>query len=222
MMMHHILLFELFDSPDKDILKNVCCSISNMTTLITEDQIQVMIGAGIFPKLFQQLNVEQHKIQKEAACIVYNAIQYGNLNQVRYLINEGVLLRLCNLLQAIDLEVVIFALGGLEKILQLDSKDYDLLVTFVNVLCDESNGMEAIERLQRHHDQRISESVKTILDLTFGKHLISEDPSNQLASMQYYRKILSSGKFLPLYLLSPISQLNLNLNSEEYSNPADH
>lgn len=191
----YFTLFEVFDSPDKDVLKDVCWSISNLTTPITGDQIQAVLDAGIVPKLFQLLKVEQPNLQKEAACIVYNAIKYGNPNQVRYLIGEGVILLLSNLLPVSDLEVVTFALGGLETILQLDSKDYNLLETVVEVLCDD--GMEAIERLQRHYlDQRISDSVKNILHLTFGKHLISEDPCNQLKSIQYYRKLLSTGKYL--------------------------
>lgn len=154
----YFTLFEVFDSPDKDVLKDVCWSISNLTTPITGDQIQAVLDAGIVPKLFQLLKVEQPNLQKEAACIVYNAIKYGNPNQVRYLIGEGVILLLSNLLPVSDLEVVTFALGGLETILQLDSKDYNLLETVVEVLCDD--GMEAIERLQRHYlDQRISDSV---------------------------------------------------------------
>lgn len=78
--------------------------------------------------------------------------------------------------------------------MQLDRYDYNLLENVVKALCNENEGMEAIERWKGHPNTKISDLANSILDLTFGKHLISEDPSNQLSFIQYYRKVLTIGK----------------------------
>lgn len=189
-----LTLTKLFDHPTQALFNAYCWTIPEMTIPIPEDKIQAIIDAGIFPKLFELLKVEQANIQKEAAWMVYKTIQYGTPKQVRYLIDEGVIMPLCNISQGEDLEVIALALGGLEKLLQLDRYDYNLLENFVKALCHENGGMEAIERWKGHPNTNISEIAKSILDLTFGKHLNFEDPSHQLSFMQYYRKVLTIGK----------------------------
>ncbi len=190
-------LLELLDNENQDIVKDVCGLIISDITHYTTAITQALIEIGFFRKLFKVLKVAQANFPKEAACIVYNTVQYGKAEQVRYLIDEGVILLFCNLLQVnYDLEVVTLAIGGLEKLLHLNNNDDNVFITVVKVLCEKSNGMKAIERLQRHNDYMISNGAKNIIDLVFGKHVIfDESRSNQLSSLQYYRKILSIGKY---------------------------
>ncbi len=185
----------VLDHPDKDI------------TIIAGDQIQAMIDGGIFPKLFEVLKEEQCTTNKDGACIVYNSILYGNSQQVMYLMDEGVIRVLSSLLQVKDLEVVRVAVGGLETILQRNKYDYDILEGVVKVLCEdnnnsdksnERNGMTALKGLQIHNDKRYSDGAKSLIELIFGKYLISENPSNQLRSLQYYHNILTLGKYSSL------------------------
>ncbi len=189
-------VLELLDHENRDIVRDMCGLISDIThyTIVT---IQALIEIGFFRKLFKVLKVAQADTHKEAACIVYNTIQYGKAEQVRYLIDEGVILPLCNLLHVnYDLEVVTLAIRGLEKLLHLNNDDYNVLLAVVKALCEENNGMKAIKRLQRHNDNLISNAAKNIIDLVCGKHVIfDESHSNQLTSLQYYRKILSIGKY---------------------------
>ena len=86
------------------------------------------------------------------------------------------------------------AVGGLETILQLNMYDYVLLETVVRNLCDETDGINALDRFHLHNDKTISEGTKNIIQLMFGKHLISKDASNQLRSMEYFANILGSSK----------------------------
>ncbi len=172
-----ILNDKVLDHPDKDIM------------IIAGDQIQAMIDGGIFPKLFEVLKEEQDTTNKDGACIVYNSILYGNPEQVRYLMDEGVIAVLSTLLQVNDLEVVRIAVGGFEKILQRNKYDYDFLEGVVKILCEDNNnsdrpnerdGMTALKDLQIHNGKRYSDGAKSLIELMFGKYLISENPSNQL------------------------------------------
>lgn len=108
-----LTLTELFDQPT---LKDECWTFSEMTIPIPEYKIQAVIDAGVFPKLLELLKIEQGNIRKKAACIVYKTIQYGTPKQIRYLIDEGVIVLLCTISQGEDLEVITPALGGLEII----------------------------------------------------------------------------------------------------------
>ncbi|RYG63308.1 hypothetical protein EON64_16185 [archaeon] len=108
-MMHvHMYMCRLLDSVKKNIRKESCWTISNITAG-TAEQIQAVIGtyrrivsfieqsnnsssssslsgSGIFPRLVDLLSNGEFDIQKEAAWAVSNATSGGTTEQIMYLI----------------------------------------------------------------------------------------------------------------------------------------
>lgn len=187
-------LLTLLNHQDKNIRMDLCQVISN---IIANDQIQAVIDAGIFPKLFELLKAPNVDIQEEAAYTICDTILHGNPSQVWYLIDEGVIPPLCNLLLPVNnIDLVEIVLEGLEKML---NKDYnvDQLEIIVKEICNHCNGMKKLQKFlqEPQNNSNISNSVKNIIELAFGTHLISGDSiENPLASIRYYRNILSIGK----------------------------
>ncbi len=158
-------LLWLLDYPDKGIRTDVCWALSNMTAG-TKNQLQAVIDAAIFPKLFELIRSSDLEVQVEAGHAVANATR-GNENQVWYLIHEGVIPVFCSLLQEEYLDSVgIEILFGLSKVLHAGKKRGRLEDVIRMVLdCD---GIERIKKLQNHENNGISTRSKKIVDTFFG------------------------------------------------------
>ncbi len=200
-------LLELLDHGDGDIRKNVCHVISNIAS--AGDQIQAVIDAKIFPKLIELIAVSEGDIGKEEAlCAVYNTIVYGNLSQVWYLIDVGIIPALFSVcvipaffrLLEIDIrDTAVVALEGLEKILRLNQSTLDKLQVIITRICD-CGGIDALERV-RFCSCKLTNCASRIMDLIFDTHLLSlNDPKRAFAVVQYYRKMLGIGKYFFLFI----------------------
>lgn len=84
---------------------------------------QAVIDAGIFPILIEILAKAEFKIRKEAAWAITNATSGGAPEQIRYIVVEGCIPPLCNLLTVMDPKIVQVALSGLENILRVGEQD---------------------------------------------------------------------------------------------------
>ncbi|XP_074349142.1 importin subunit alpha-1a-like [Apium graveolens] len=163
------LLNLLTNNHKKSIKKEACRTVSNITAANNE-QIQAVIEAGIIAPLVQLLGNAGFEIKKEAAWAVSNAIFGGN-EQIKFLVSQGCIKPLCDLLNCPDPRIVTVALEGLEKILKVGEAEKNLGHTGdVNVyaqLIDEAEGLEKIENLQSHENNKIHEKavklVETIL-----------------------------------------------------------
>ena len=91
-------LLWLLDSPKKNIRKEACWTISNVTAG-TAEQIQAVMHAGIFAKLIELLHQSEFDIQKEAAWAVSNATSGGTPEQIQFIVSQGAIPPLCNLLK---------------------------------------------------------------------------------------------------------------------------
>lgn len=119
----------------KGIRKEACWTISNITAgnrcvgnileivrtrcvLLTlfRAQIQAVIDANIIPQLVQLLSTSEFDIKKEAAWAISNATSGGSPEQIRYLVEQGCIKPLCDLLTASDARIVTVALEGLENV----------------------------------------------------------------------------------------------------------
>lgn len=160
-------LLWLLDHPKKNIRKEACWTISNITAG-TADQIQAIVSTGVFPKLIELLRSSEFDIQKEAAWAVSNATSGGSPEQIMYLVEQGALPPLCDLLQVADSKVVTVALEGLENILKLgQSMGEAYLQHLVNIIQD-CNGLTLIEELQNHENQAIYQRAVKVLEVYFG------------------------------------------------------
>lgn len=65
----------------------------------------------------------EFKTRKEAAWAITNATSGGTPDQIRYLVSQGCISPLCDLLTVMDIKIVQVALNGLENILRLGNQD---------------------------------------------------------------------------------------------------
>jgi importin subunit alpha-1 len=98
-------LLALLANPKKGIRKEACWTISNITAG-NPDQIAAVIDANIIPPLVEILRREEFDIQKEAAWGISNATSGGRDDQIRHLVNQGVIKPLCDLFICQDAKIV--------------------------------------------------------------------------------------------------------------------
>lgn len=118
-------LLHLLGSSRETIRKEACWTVSNITAG-NPDQIQTVIDANIFPVLIDILGKAEFKTRKEAAWAITNATSGGKPEQIRYLVNQGCVQPLCDLLTVMDIKIIQVALNGLENILRLGEQDASL------------------------------------------------------------------------------------------------
>lgn len=115
------LLALLTNNHKKSIKKEACWTISNITAG-NKDQIQAVIDANIIPPLVSLLATAEFDIKKEAAWAISNATSGGTHDQIKYLVNQGCIKPLCDLLTCPDARIVTVSLEGLENILRSENK----------------------------------------------------------------------------------------------------
>ena len=103
--------------------KEACWTISNITAG-NKDQIQSVIDNNIIPPLIQLLDQAEFDIRKEAAWAISNATSGGTQYQIKFLVSQGCIPPLCDLLGVADHKIVTIALEGLENILKVGLSVY--------------------------------------------------------------------------------------------------
>ncbi|MCL7032622.1 hypothetical protein MKW94_017421 [Papaver nudicaule] len=157
----------LTNNHKKSIKKEACWTISNITAG-NKDQIQAVISAEIIGPLIHLLQTAEFDIKKEAAWAISNATSGGTHEQIKFLVGQGCIRPLCDLLVCPDPRIVTVCLEGLENILKVGEAEKNIGSTDgVNVyaqLIDEAEGLEKIENLQSHDNTEIYEKAVKILE----------------------------------------------------------
>jgi HEAT repeat protein len=161
-------LLALLSNPKKGIRKEACWTISNITAG-NKDQIQAVIENNIIPPLIQLLTNAEFDSRKEAAWAISNATSGGNPAQIKFLVQQGCIRPLCDLLSVNDSKIVTIALEGLENILKVGEEEakttgHNQMATYVS----EAEGLTKIEELQQHSNNDIYEKCIKILETYFG------------------------------------------------------
>ncbi|PHT40693.1 Importin subunit alpha-2 [Capsicum baccatum] len=151
----------------KSIKKEACWTISNITAG-NRDQIQSVVEADIIGPLVNLLQNAEFEIKKEAAWAISNATSGGSHEQIKYLVSQGCIKPLCDLLICPDPRIVTVCLEGLENILKVGEAEKNLGhtadVNHYAQLIDDAEGLEKIENLQSHDNQEIYEKAVKILE----------------------------------------------------------
>ncbi|DBA04152.1 TPA: hypothetical protein N0F65_004260 [Lagenidium giganteum] len=111
-------LRRLIAHSNREIQKEACWTLSNIAAG-TVDQIQCVLDSGCIPSLMGLASSEttDAEVKSEACWVVLNATSCGSDSQIEYLVNEGCIQVLGNLLE--ETSMVMMALEGLERILQV-------------------------------------------------------------------------------------------------------
>ncbi|CCE63719.1 hypothetical protein TPHA_0F02380 [Tetrapisispora phaffii CBS 4417] len=168
-----VALRHLLSSPKESIRKEACWTISNITAGNT-DQIQSVIDADILPSLIRLLETADYKTKKEACWAISNASS-GGLHRpeiIRYLVAQGCIKPLCDLLEIADNKIVEVTLDALENILKMGEADKEARGLTINENADyieKAGGMEKIFNCQQNENDKIYEKAYTIIETYFGE-----------------------------------------------------
>ncbi|KAG4990452.1 hypothetical protein JHK87_023909 [Glycine soja] len=161
------LLSLLTHNHKKSIKKEACWTISNITAG-NRDQIQAVVEAGLIAPLVNLLQNAEFDIKKEAAWAISNATSGGTHEQIKYLVSQGCIKPLCDLLVCPDPRIVTVCLEGLENILKVGEAEKSMGnsgdVNLYAQMIDEAEGLEKIENLQSHDNNEIYEKAVKILE----------------------------------------------------------
>ncbi|KAI8846665.1 armadillo-type protein [Chytridium lagenaria] len=149
-------LNSLLTSPKEAIRKEACWTISNITAGNTT-QIDSIIHANLIPPLINILAHGDFKTKKEACWAISNATSGGihKPDQIRYLVTQGCIKPLCDILVLNDPKIIQVALDGLENI-------------FKDCFIEEANGIDKIYNLQSHENAEIYKKSYNIISTYFG------------------------------------------------------
>ena len=161
----------LLGSSKDGIRKEACWTISNITAG-NSTQIQAVIDASLIPPLINLLSNGDFKTRKEACWAISNATSGGlqKPEQIRYLVQQGCIKPLCELLQCPDNKIVQVALDGLENILkvgEMDKESSDSAAERVNrhaLFIEEAGGMEKIHECQNNVNEEIYMKAYNVIE----------------------------------------------------------
>jgi len=120
--------------------------------------------------LIQLLDQAEFDIRKEAAWAISNATSGGSPEQICFLVHQGCIPPLCDLLGVADPKIVTIALEGLENILKVGLVQCTANGTNNDMArhIAEADGLTKIEDLQQHSNNDIYEKCIRILETYFG------------------------------------------------------
>ena len=102
-------LLALLRSPKKGIRKEACWTISNITAGNSQ-QIQSVLDANLVLPLIELLTNAEFDIKKEAAWAISNATSGGSSDQIKFLVAQGCIRPLCDLISIADSKIITVAL----------------------------------------------------------------------------------------------------------------
>ena len=165
----------LMTSNKEAIRKETCWTISNVTAGTTQ-QIQAVIDANLIPPLINAMEHGGYRTRKEAAWAISNLAAGGTKEHMMYLVNQGVISPLCKLLEFTDARLIKLVLDATLNILKNGIQN-DGSNPFADYY-EECSGMERIENLQHHEDNKVYEKAHEIIDNYFADEE-EDDESNQ-------------------------------------------
>jgi hypothetical protein len=140
-----------------------------------------VVDANLIPPLVDILQHGDFKTKKEACWAISNATSGGlaRPEQIRYLVSQGCIKPLCDLLVSGDNKIIQVALDGLENILKVGEMDKPQTegVNRMALFIEECGGMEKIHQLQIHDNVDIYKKAYGIID----KYFNDEDEDTGLA-----------------------------------------
>ncbi|KAK1971295.1 ARM repeat-containing protein [Colletotrichum eremochloae] len=168
-------LLSLLSSNKDGIRKEACWTISNVTAG-NSAQIQSVIDANIIPPLIHLLSNGDLKTRKEACWAISNATSGGlqKPEQIRYLVSQGCIKPLCDLLACPDNKIIQVALDGLENILKVGDLDKQAAgegpdsINRYALFIEECGGMEKIHECQTNANEEIYMKAYNIIEKYFS------------------------------------------------------
>jgi hypothetical protein len=176
-------LRRLIAHSNREIQKEACWTLSNIAAG-TVDQIQCVLDSGCIPSLMglAASDATDAEVKSEACWVVLNATSCGSDSQIEYLVNEGCIQILGNLLE--ETSMVMMALEGLERILQvgeLEAKRTDAPNPYASLMASAN-----IETLVSHKSATVAKRASRIWQQHFVTCAICMNPYSKHASDTFF------------------------------------
>ncbi|KAK4511630.1 uncharacterized protein ATC70_012846 [Mucor velutinosus] len=196
-------LLHLLSSPKETIRKETCWTLSNITAGNT-NQIQAIIDHGLVAPLISVLVHGDIKSRKEACWAICNATS-GGLNkpdQIKFLVGQGCIKPLCDILASMDNKIILVALDGLDNILKVG--DMEKLNTMdglnpYSLMIEECGGVEYIHALQHHDNNDIYKKAYQLIDKYFSEADDEQDtemaPDTENGQFTFHQDVVPQGGF---------------------------
>ena len=143
----------------------------------------MVIDANLVPLVIQQLAVGEFRTMKEAAWAVSNFTVGGTPEQVSYLIQNGAIPHMCNLLDCKDTTTIQVILDGLANVLKMAGPDAEYVATAI----EEAGGLDKIEKLQQHRNEDIYKLAYSIIDKYFTSEELEDSTVMPEAGSQSFQ-----------------------------------
>lgn len=162
----------LLRSPRTSIQKECCWAISNITAG-TPEQIQAVIDANLIPLVVSLLRSGDQKTKKEATWAICNATSHHDRSPqlVKYLVAQGCLKPLCDMLTGQDSKIVQVVLDGIDNILAVGQEEVNngsSLENEYSIMLEDINALDTIVHLQDHPVEAVYFKSKAIIDKYYG------------------------------------------------------
>jgi importin subunit alpha-6/7 len=155
------------------IQKECCWAISNITAGNVY-QVQAVIDSNLFPSIIILLRSGDTKTKKEAIWAICNATSHHSSNpeQVKYLISQGCLKPLCEMLSGQDTKIIQVILDGIDNILSVGKEELLSGLTAENTYAtnlEEMGTLDIICNLQKHPNDNVYMKAKGIIDKYYSQ-----------------------------------------------------
>ncbi len=161
-------LSKLLDHDRKAIRKETCWALSNVAAGNHSQISAVFAIHGLPEKLVQIVTTDLFEVKKEAAWVVSNSLSGGNFAHVQKMVSAGAIAALVTLLPLDDTKLVIVAVDAIEAILKSAHDHDENYFQTVTGFLEESEGIDAIEKLQYHENNEIYTKGVRILETYLG------------------------------------------------------
>jgi len=145
------LLSLLSGTSTKEIIRQERCWLISNIAAGTEDQIQAMIDSGILCIVASLMSHVDSVISWEALGVLTRATAYGGSKQIKYLIEQGCINSMLELLRREDndAETIRLVLEALDNVSQVSTEDTDG-ESHIKSILDAIDSRRMIEELQLH------------------------------------------------------------------------
>ena len=148
-------------------IQEECCLVIAIITDGTPAQIEAVIEANLFPDVISLLRSDDQEARKEAAWAICNATSHPDPQHVKYLVAQGCLKPLCDMLSSQDPETLEITLDSIDSILSVGQEEVRNGSSLKNeylIMLEDLNAINSIVSLQNHAIEDVFSKSKDIVE----------------------------------------------------------